>query len=67
MLPPRLVLVAVGLISLCLAGCNYGPFGQLQPTNCGTPYEFRRCASHAQVAPVHAPEAPTRLLATPAY
>ena len=67
MLPPRLVLVAVGLISHSLAGCSYGPFGQLQPTNCGTPYQFRHCPGHAHVAHVHAPEAPTGLLATPAY
>ena len=65
-LPPMCSLVAVGLMVLCLAGCSsHGPVGQLQPTNCGTPHEFRRCASHAQ--PVSAPVTPPALPATPAY
>ena len=64
MLPPTRSLVAIGLMALCLAGCSSGPFGQLQPTNCGTPYEFRRCASHAHAA--YAPVTPTALPATPA-
>ena len=65
MLPPMRSLVAVGLMALCLAGCGHGPVGQLQPTNCGTPDEFRRCASHAQT--IYAPVTPTALPATPAY
>ena len=64
-LPPMRSLVAVGLMALCLAGCGHGPVGQLQPTNCGTPDEFRRCASHAQT--IYAPVTPTALPATPAY
>jgi len=64
-LPPTRSLVAAVLIALCLGGCSSGPFGQLQPTNCGTPYEFRRCADHVQAA--RAPVAPSALLATPDY